>query len=71
MICGILGSTATTTCKSMWIAASTTAALNTAYSDIGTILVVAIAAIIAAWAALIGLGFGKRKAARYVTGKKF
>jgi len=55
----------------MWDAASTTAALSAAYADIGTILAVAITAIIAAWAALVGLNFGKRKATKYVTGKKF
>jgi len=55
----------------MWDVASTTAALTSAYGDIGTIFAVAITAIIAAWAALVGLGFGKRKASKYVTGKKF
>jgi len=55
----------------MWDTASTTAALTSAYASIGTILALAIAAIIGAWAALVGLGFGKRKATKYVTGRKF
>lgn len=55
----------------MWDVASTTDALTTAYANIGTIFVVAITAIVAAWAALVGLGFGKRKATKYVTGRKF
>lgn len=55
----------------MWDVASTTAALSSAYSDIGVIFAVAIAAILAAWAALVGLGYGIRKARKYVTGKHF
>lgn len=55
----------------MWDAASTTAALNTSFADIGTVLLVAITAILAAWAGLVGLGFGIRKATSKVTGKKF
>jgi len=70
-VCYVYGTLATTTCTDMWNAASTTAALGVAYADIGTIFLYAIGAIIVAWAALVGLGFGKRKASRYVTGKKF
>jgi len=55
----------------MWDAASTTAALQTAFTNIGTVLLVVIVAVLAAWAGLIGLGFGIRKAKQYVTGKKF
>lgn len=55
----------------MWDAASTTAALSTSYADIGTIFAVAILAILAAWAGLTGLGFGLRKAKKYVTGRHF
>jgi len=55
----------------MWPVASTTEALTTAFSNIGTIFALAIAAILVAWASLTGLGFAKRKVARYVTGKKF
>lgn len=55
----------------MWDATSTTAALTTAYGDIGTILAVAVAAVVGALVALLGLGFGIRKARHYVTGRKF
>jgi len=55
----------------MWDVASSTAALNTVYADIGTIFAVAIAAILLAWASLVGLGFGIRKAKKYVTGRHF
>lgn len=55
----------------MWDAASTTAALSTGYAAIGVVLLAAITAVVAAWAGLVGLGFGKRKATQYVTGKKF
>lgn len=55
----------------MWDAASTTASLTTAFGNIGTILAYAIGAILAAWAGLVGLRFGIRKATQNVTGKKF
>jgi hypothetical protein len=55
----------------MWDAASTTAALTTAFASVGTVLLYAIGVILAAWAGLIGLGFGIRKAKQYITGKKF
>jgi len=55
----------------MFTIASSTAALSTAYTDIGTVIAVAVAAVLVAWAALVGLGFGVRKASRYVTGRKF
>jgi len=55
----------------MWDAASTTAALSSAYSDIGLIFAVAITAILGAWAALHGLGYGVRKASRHAVGKAF
>jgi len=55
----------------MWDAASTTAALSSAYGDIGIIFAVAIAAILGAWAALHGLGYGIRKASRHAVGKAF
>jgi len=55
----------------MWSAASTTDALTIAYTAIGVVLLAAITALLAAWAGLVGLGFGKRKATKYVTGKKF
>jgi len=55
----------------MWTVASSTGALSSVYGDIGVIFVVAITAILAAWAALVGLGFGIRKAKKYVTGRHF
>jgi len=55
----------------MWDVASSTAALTTAFTNIGTIFAVAIAAILVAWAGLVGLGFGLRKAKQYITGKHF
>jgi len=55
----------------MWEAASTTAALTTAYASIGVIFAVAIAAILGAWAALHGLGYGIRKAKKHAVGKAF
>jgi len=56
---------------SMWDAASTTAALSDAYASIGVIFGVAIAAILGAWAALHGLGYGIRKAKKHAVGKAF
>lgn len=55
----------------MWDSASTTAALTSAFSAIGVGIALTISAVIAAWAGLVGLGFGKKKATKYVTGKKF
>jgi len=55
----------------MWDAASSTASLTTAFGNIGVVFAVAIAAILVAWAGLVGLGFGLRKAKKYVTGRHF
>jgi len=55
----------------MWDVASSTSALTTAFGNIGVIFAVAITAILVAWAALVGLGFGLRKAKKYVTGRHF
>lgn len=55
----------------MWNATSSTAALTDAFANIGIVIAVAVAAVLIAWAGLIGLGFGIRKAKQYVTGKKF
>jgi len=55
----------------MWSAASTTDALTTSYTAIGTVFAVAIAAILAAWAALHGLGYGIRKAKKHAVGRAF
>jgi len=55
----------------MFPVASSTDALNTAFANIGVIFAVAIGAILIAWASLTGLGFGLRKAKKYVTGRHF
>jgi len=55
----------------MWETASTTAALSSAYSAIGVIFAAAIAAILGAWAALHGLGYGVRKATKHAVGRAF
>jgi len=55
----------------MFDVASSTSALTTAFGQIGVILTLSIAAVLTAWAALTGLGFGLRKAKKYVTGRHF
>jgi len=40
-------------------------------TDVGVILGIAVVAILGAWAALVGLGWGVRKTSKHVTGKKF
>jgi len=45
--------------------------LTSMFSDIGTILALTIAAVVATAIALLGLGFGYRKLKQYVTGGKF
>jgi len=55
----------------MWVAASTTATLASAFTDTGTILTAVIGVIVAALIALLGLGFGIRHVRKYITGRKF
>jgi len=55
----------------MWEVASSSSALTTAFANIGVLFAVAIGAILVAWASLTGLGFGLRKAKKYVTGRHF
>lgn len=55
----------------MWDSASTTAVLTTSFASIGVAIALTVTAVLAAWAGLVGLGFGKKKATKYVTGKKF
>jgi len=55
----------------MWVAASTTAALATAFTDTGTILAAVVSVILAGTVALLGLGFGVRHVKKYITGRKF
>jgi len=55
----------------MWVAASTTAALSTAFTDTGTILTAVVGVILAGLVALLGLGFGVRHVRKYITGRKF
>lgn len=51
--------------------ASSTAAINSALLGIGALIAIVVAAVVAAWGALVGLGFAKRKVTKHVTGKKF
>jgi len=55
----------------MFDEASSSAALASAFGDIGSLIAIVVAAVLAGWAALVGLGFGVRKATSKVTGKKF
>lgn len=55
----------------MWTIASTTGALSTAFTDIGTVLSVVIGTVLVGLVALLGLGFGVRQAKKHITGKKF
>jgi len=55
----------------MFSAASSSAAMTTAFADIGLGIAVAVAAVLVAWAGLTSLSFAIRKAKRYVTGGKF
>jgi len=55
----------------MYSIASSSADLTTAFSNVGILIAVAVAAVLIAWAALTGLGFGLRKAKKYVTGRHF
>jgi len=55
----------------MWTLASTTDALTSMFTQVGTVMALVIAAIITTTVALLGLGFGVRHLKKYVTGKKF
>jgi len=55
----------------MYGVASSSADLTTAFTNIGILLAVSISAVLLAWAALTGLGFGLRKVKKYITGKHF
>jgi len=41
------------------------------FTDIGVLLAASVAAVVTAWAALVGLGFAKRHVQKYITGRKF
>lgn len=45
--------------------------LETAFTDIGTVMAFVIPAILTLAIALVGLGWGWRKFQRYVSGRKF
>jgi len=45
--------------------------LNNAYSDVGTLIGIGVAAALAGLVALTGLGFGWRHFKKYVSGRKF
>lgn len=55
----------------MYASSTAITTLQGAFSDTGSILVVAIAAVVAGAIALMGLGFGLRHLKKWVTGKKF
>jgi len=55
----------------MFDVASSSAAITSAYADIGVLILVVVTAVLAAWAGLVGLGFAIRKATAKVTGRKF
>jgi len=55
----------------MWTTASTTAMLQDAFTDIGTVMAYVIPAILTLAIALVGLGWGWRKFKRYVSGRSF
>lgn len=55
----------------MYDVASSTAALNSFYTDTGTLIALGVGVVLAAAAALIGLGWGYRSAKKHVTGRKF
>jgi len=55
----------------LWNTSSTTDALTSAYTSIGIIIALALGAVLGAWAALHGLGYGVRKAQQKVIGRAF
>jgi hypothetical protein len=55
----------------MYPIASSTAAIATTGTDVGIAIAAVVTMVLAAWAALIGLGFFTRKVTKKVTGRKF
>lgn len=55
----------------MYDVASSTAALNAFYGDVGTLIALGVGVVLGAAAALIGLGWAYRSAKKHVTGRKF
>lgn len=55
----------------MWVAASTTDVISTAFTGAGTILTATISTVVVALVALMGLGFAIRHLRKYITGRKF
>jgi len=55
----------------MYATTTALAQISTTLSDTGLMLVAVIAAVLAAWVGLVGLGFLKRKISHYVAGRKF
>jgi len=60
-----------TSAADIWSVASSTEQLNLVFIALGVIFGVVIGAVLGAWASLHGLGFGLRKVARYITGRRF
>lgn len=60
-----------TSAQEIFPVASSTEAINSGYAALGVLVLLVVGAVIIAWASLVGLGFGIRKAVRYVTGRKF
>jgi len=52
-------------------ATTTIAAVTSAVSDIGLIVAAVVGLVLVIWAALVGLGFGKRKVQKHITGEKW
>jgi len=67
----VLGSVASAFAQTIYASSTAETAVASGFSDIGGMIVIAVIGVIGAWAALTGLGFAKRKATHYVTGKKF
>jgi len=55
----------------MYATSTALAQVTSTLADVGIFLVAVIAAVLAAWAGLTGLGFLKRKVSHYVAGRKF
>jgi len=55
----------------MYASSSALTSINSAYSDTGSLLVVAIAGIVAGTVALMALGYAIRHIRHWITGRRF